>query len=123
MFQTILGYSCILQNKYITIFIRMVMSSIFIWGHITFRLGKQQGKVDTLSWRSYLTIHPSDLAFDNKKYVILGPRRLQATIVFDNPLDSSIVDTIHHYLKIDVFVQDILDHIDTTRASCSQSQH
>ena len=56
------------------------------------------------------------------KQVILGPARLQATWVFDTPLDSGIIDTICEDLKIDVFAQANLDHIDICQASCSRSQ-
>ena len=34
--------------------------------------------------------------------------RLQATTTFDTPLDSSIIDTIRHNLKTNIFAQDIL---------------
>ena len=40
---------------------------------ITFRPGKQHGKADALSRRSYLAPRLDDLTFDNKKQVILGP--------------------------------------------------
>ena len=36
-------------------------------------------------------------------------------------MDSSIIDTICQDLKTNVFAQDIVDHIDPTRASCSRS--
>ena len=67
--------------------------------------------------------HLGESTFDNKKQAMLGLARLQAIIVFDTPLDSSIVDTIHYDLKAKVFAQDILDHIDRNRTSCSQSQY
>ena len=38
-----------------------------------YRPGKQQGKADALSRRSYLAPRPGDPAFDNQKQVILGP--------------------------------------------------
>ena len=40
---------------------------------ISYRPGKQQGKADALSRRSYLAPRLGDPAFDNKKLVILGP--------------------------------------------------
>ena len=89
---------------------------------ITYRPGKQQGKADALSRRSYLAPRPGDPAFDNKKQVILGPTRLHTTRIFHTPLDSRIIDAIRANLKTDSFAQAILAHIDTSRASCSQSQ-
>ena len=86
---------------------------------ITFLPGKEQGKVDALSRHSYLAPHHGDPAFDNKNQVILGPARLQATWVFDTPLDFHIINTICEDLKTDVFAQAILDQIDPSRASCS----
>ena len=88
---------------------------------ITYRPGKQWGKVDALSRRSYLACHPGDPTFDNQKQVILGPTQLQATWVFDTQLDSRIIDTIHEDLKSDVFAQAIVDQIDPSWASCSWS--
>ena len=89
---------------------------------ITYRSGKQQGKADTLSRHSYLAPHPGDLTFDNQKQIIMGSTRLQATLVFDTPLDFGLIDTIREYLKTNVFAQAILDQIDSSWASCSQSQ-
>ena len=89
---------------------------------ITYCLGKQEGKADALSRRSYVAPRPGDLAFDNKKQVILGPTRLQATWVSDTPLDSRIIETIREDLKTDVFAQGILVQIDSSRAPCSQLQ-
>ena len=57
---------------------------------ITYRPGKQKGKADALSRRSYLAPRPSEPTFDNQKQVILGPTRLQATQVFGMPLDPHI---------------------------------
>ena len=81
---------------------------------ITYRPGKQQGKANALSRRSYLAPRPSDPVFDNQKQVILGLTQLQATLVFDTPLDSNIIDTIRQDLKTNVFAQDSLDQIDPT---------
>ena len=89
---------------------------------ITYRPGKQQGKANALSWISYLAPRPGDPTFNNKKQVILGLARLQATLVFDTPLDYHLIDTIREDLKTDVFTQYILDQIDSSQASCSQSQ-
>ena len=77
---------------------------------ITFRPGRQQGKANALSRRSYLALRLGEAAFDNKKQVVLGPTRLQATIVFDTPLDSSILDTIGQELGTYIFARDILTH-------------
>ena len=89
---------------------------------ITYRLGKQQGKADALSRRSYLASRHGEPAFDNQKQVILEPARLQATQVFGIPLDSHVINTIREDLKTDAFAQAILSQIDPSRASCSQSQ-
>ena len=89
---------------------------------ITYRPGKQKGKVDSLSRHSYLALCLGDPTFDNQKQVIMGPTQLQATWVFNTPLDSRIIDTIREDLKTDVFAQAILDKIDPSRASCSRSQ-
>ena len=62
---------------------------------ITFLPGKEQGKVDALSRHSYLAPHRGDPAFGNKKQVILGPTWLQATWIFDIPMDSCIIEIIH----------------------------
>ena len=70
----------------------------------------------------YLGPRPDDPAFDNQKQVIHNPARLQATWVFDTPLDSRIIDTIGEDLKKDAFVQAIPNQIDSSRASCSRSQ-
>ena len=58
-----------------------------------------------------------------KKQITLGLARGQTTTVFDNLLDSSIIDTIHHNLKTNVFAQETLDHIVPSHICCSQSQH
>ena len=87
---------------------------------ITYRLGKQQGKA--LSRHSYLAPRPGDRAFDNEKQVILGTTRLQATWIGHTTLDSCIIETICEDLKIDAFTQAILAQIDSSRATCSQSQ-
>ena len=86
---------------------------------ITYRPGKQQGKADALSWRSYLAPRPGEPTFDNQKQVILGPARLQATQVFGMPLDSHVIDTIREDLKTDAFAQAILAQVDPSRASFS----
>ena len=89
---------------------------------ITYRPGKQQGKADALLRRSYLAPRPGDTTFDYQKQVILGPTRLHTTRIFHTPLDSRIIDAIRANLKTDSFAQAILANIDTSRASCSQSQ-
>ena len=81
---------------------------------ITYRPGKQQGKADALSRRSYLAPRLGDPTFDNKKQVILGPTRLHTTRFFHTPLDSRIIDAIRANLKTDSFAQAILAHIDTS---------
>ena len=86
---------------------------------ITYRPGKQQGKADALSWRSYLAPRLGNPAFDNQKQVVLGPTRLHTTRIFYTPLDSRIIDAIRANLKTDSFAQAILAQIDTSRASCS----
>ena len=70
----------------------------------------------------YLAPHPRDSSFDNQMQVILGPARLQTTWVFNTPLNSRSIDSIHEDLKTYVFAQAILDQIDSSRASCSRSQ-
>jgi hypothetical protein len=52
-----------------------------------FRPRKQPGQADSLSRRSYLAPRPGDSAFDNKKQVLLGPAKLQATTISNAPLD------------------------------------
>ena len=64
---------------------------------ITFSPGKQQGKANALSWRSYLAPHLAIPAFDNQMWVILCPTRLQATSVFNTPLDPTL---LIQYVKI-----------------------
>ena len=39
------------------------------------------------------------------------------------PIDSNILNSIRQDLQIDVFAQEVLDHIDLNRASCSKGQH
>ena len=68
---------------------------------IIFRPGKQQGKADALSRRSYLALRPRDPSFDNQKQILLGPSKLQATIIYAMPLDSSLLDTIRQQLQSD----------------------
>ena len=89
---------------------------------ITYCLGNQQGKADALSRRSYLAPHPGDPTFDNQKQVILDPAQLHATLIFYTPLGFGLIDTIREDLKTNVFALDILDQIDSSWASCSQSQ-
>ena len=60
--------------------------------------------------------------FDDQKQVIMGLPQLQATRVFDMPLDSQIIDTIRDDLKTDLFAQAILAQIDPSWAFCSQLQ-
>ena len=85
----------------------------------TYRPGKQQGKADALSQRSYLAPCPGELALDNQKHVLLEPARLQATKVFGMPMDSHVIDTIREDLKTYAFAQAILVQVDPSRASCS----
>ena len=66
----------------------------------------------------YHDARPGDLTFDNKKQVILAPARLQATLVFDTPLDFLIIDTIPQYLKTDIFVQDIHIRSEHVQLAC-----
>ena len=89
---------------------------------IIFRPGKQQGKADALSRRSYLALRPGDPAFDNQKQILLGPSKLQATTVYATPLESSLVDTIRQRLHFDDFAKDVLAHISPSHASCSSLQ-
>ena len=63
-----------------------------------------------------------DPALDNQKQVIMAPARLQATWICNTPLDSRIIYTIHENLKTYDFSQAILAQIDSSRATCSQSQ-
>jgi hypothetical protein len=44
-----------------------------------------------------------------------------ATHVFKTPLDSSLLESVRTTINIDGFAQDILNHIDEGRASCSRS--
>ena len=90
---------------------------------ILYRPGSQQGKADALSRRTYLAPHPGEAASDDQKKILLGPARLQAVEVSHMPVDSSILNSIRQDLRIDVFAQEILDHIDPNRASCSKAQH
>ena len=89
---------------------------------IVFRPGKQQGKPDALSRRSYLAPRPGDPAFDNQKQILLGPSKLQATTVYATPLDSRLVDTIRQQLHSDDFAKDVSAHISPSHASCSTLQ-
>ena len=89
---------------------------------ITYRSSKQQGKANALSRRSYLAPRLGDSTFDIQKQVIMGLARLQATLVFDTPLDFGLIDVMREGLKTNVFAQAILDQIDSSRVSCSQSQ-
>ena len=86
-----------------------------------FRPGKQQGKADALSRRSYLAPRPRDPTFNNQKQILLGPSKLQATIVYATPLDSSLLDTIRQRLHFDDFAKNVLAHITSSPASCSIS--
>ena len=97
-----------------------IANSLRLQNYISSR--KQQGKVDALSWRSYLAPCPGDPTFDNEKQVILGPTWLQETWVYDIQLDSYSMETIREDLKTDAFAQTILTQIDSSWASCSQSQ-
>ena len=67
----------------------------------------------------YLVVHPIDLVIDNKMQVILGPSRLQVTIIFDTPLNLSLLDIIYQHLNLDDFSQDRLSPINYPR--CSKS--
>ena len=70
---------------------------------ITYRPGKQQGKADALSRRSYLAPRPRDPPFDNQNQVVLGPTCLHTTWIFHSPLDSQIIDAICGNLKMNSF--------------------
>ena len=91
---------------------------------ITYLPRVKQGKVDALSRRSYLAPRPGEPAFDHQKQVLLGHDRLRlmATHVFEAPTDSNLLETIRTEIQTDSFAQDILDHIVTGRASCSESK-
>ena len=80
---------------------------------ITYRPGRQQGKADALSRRSYLAPHPGEPAFDHQNQVLLGHDhlKLMTAHVFEAPLDSSLLESIRKDLEFNAFVQDILDHI------------
>ena len=59
-----------------------------------------------MSQCSYLTPRPGELAFDNKKQVLLGPTQLYATELYVMPY-------MHHamqYPRPDMFAQQVLDH-------------
>jgi hypothetical protein len=60
--------------------------------------------------------------FDNQKQTLLGPSQLQVAEVFVLLVDSSILDVIRCGIPSDTFAQQILDHIDPQRASCSTRQ-
>jgi hypothetical protein len=89
---------------------------------IIFCLGKQLGKADALSRRSYLALRPGDPDFDNQKQVLLGPTKLQATTIFATPLDSSLLDTIRQQLLSDEYAKEVFAHIGPHHASCSTLQ-
>ena len=61
---------------------------------IILRPGKQQRKAYALSRHSYLAPRAGDPAFDNEKKILLGPSKIQATIVYVSPLDSSLLNSI-----------------------------
>ena len=86
---------------------------------IIFRPGKQQGKADALSRRSYLALRPGDPAFDNQKQTLLGPSKLQVTTIYATPLDSTLLDTIRQQLHSDDFAKDVLAHCGSSRPSSS----
>ena len=67
---------------------------------------------------------PGEPAFDHQKQVLLGHDRLwlMTTHVFEAPIDSNLLETIHTEIQMDSFARDILDHIVTGRASCSESK-
>ena len=90
---------------------------------ILYRPGSEQGKADALSQRTYLTPRPGEVTFDDQKYILLGPARLQPVEVSDMPIDSTILNSICQDLQIDLFAQEVLNHIDPNRASCSKAQH
>ena len=90
---------------------------------IIYRPGLQQGKADALSRRTYLAPRPGEAAFDDQQQILLGPARLQAVEVSDMPLDSNILNSIRQDIHTDPFAQEVLDHIDPSRASCSKAQH
>ena len=90
---------------------------------ILYRPGSEQGKADALSQRTCLAPRPGEAAFDDQKEILLGPARLQAVEVSDVPVDSNILNCIRQDLQVDLFAQEVLDHIDPNRASCSKAQH
>ena len=89
---------------------------------ILYRPGSQQGKADALS-RTYLAAHLGEATFDDQKRILLGPAQLQAVEVSDMPVDSNILNCIRQDIQTDLFAQEVLDHIDPNRASCSKAQH
>ena len=90
---------------------------------ILYRPGSQQGKANSLSRRTYLAPLLGEATFDDQKQILLGPPRLQAVEVSHMPVDSSILNSIRQDLQIDVFAQEVLDHIDPNHVSCSKGQH
>jgi hypothetical protein len=94
-------------------------------GHLCtiYRPGLQQGKADALSRWSYLAPRPCEAAFDDQQPILLGLVRLQAVEVSTMPLDSNILNSIHQDIHTDPFAQEVLAHIDLSRASYSKAQH
>ena len=56
----------------------------------------QQGKADALSQRSYMELHPRELAFEYKKRILLGYNSLQlmAANAITTLEDSTLLDSI-----------------------------
>ena len=50
---------------------------------------------------------------------LLGPTKLQATMVCATPLDSSLLDTIQQQLNSDDFAKDVFAHLSPNHAFCS----
>jgi hypothetical protein len=60
-----------------------------------------------------------DPAFDNQNQALLGAAKLQATIVSNAPLDSSLLDIIRQKLDTYEFAKDFFAHLGRSDASCS----
>ena len=80
---------------------------------------KKQGRVDALTWHSYLALWPGDSGFYNKKQMPIGSSKLHATTVCATPVDSIFLDIIPRQVHSDDFAKDVLAHISPKHASCS----
>ena len=89
---------------------------------IIYRPGRQQGKADALSRRSYMELRPGEPAFEHQKQILLGPNRLRLMVVnaITTLEDPTLLDSIRDHMATDEFAKEVLDHIVPDRASSSQ---